>query len=104
MTFTSRQTRSWPSTLRHLTFASYGSPESATALFVTRCFWLPRASVGCLRSILVGAVVEILVTVLIPSPRSPQPSSWPPTTRHEQAPTLLTLPAQRSYSSAVVFD
>ena len=34
------------STLRHLTFASYRSPESATALFTSRCLWLRRASVG----------------------------------------------------------
>ena len=80
MTHTSRQTRSWPKHSRHLTFASYGSPEPAIALFVTRCFWLPRASVGGrLRSILVGGVVGLLATVLIPVPAHPGQAVAPTT-------------------------
>ena len=37
MTHTSRRPEAGRSTLRHLTFASYGSPEPAIALFVSRC-------------------------------------------------------------------
>src|SRR6478735_5409021 len=129
------------STLRHLTFASYRSPESATALFTSRCLWLRRASVGA------GAHPSVVARrgrapghsahsgppltpardcalheqMLVASSgvgwrrcppirgRPPWSGSWPqcsfrspahpsqavpPTTRHEQAPTLLAFQLQ----------
>jgi len=74
----SADTKPAEGTLRHLTFASYRSPRVRDCALRDQMFPLPRAWVGAgARPSVVGAVVGLLAPVLIPSPRSPQPSSDP---------------------------